>query len=120
MMKTIMIRPDGTASVKKLSDFKALNVHFNGLVERVTSPRLPQPFCMGVDEEGKCKGLPRNDFGSWLYGVDKHGEIIVGDVFLLKTEKDSEGYYLAGLTDQDIHHLAGRFQLELVPAAADA
>ena len=120
MMKTIMIQPDGTTSVKAISSIKVLNAHFGGLIEPVTSPRLPKQFCMAVDEEGKCKGLPRNDFGSWLYGVDKHGEIIVGDVFLMKMDRGPDGYDLVGLTDQDIHHLARRFQLELAPAAADA
>jgi len=113
MMKTIMIFPDGTASVKEISGFKVLNAHFNGLVEIVTSPRLPDPFCMAVDEEGKLKGLPQNIIGSWIYGCDKHGEIIVGDVFLLKRKKDLDGYDLVGLSEEDIHHLARRLKLTL-------
>ena len=120
MMKTIMIRTDGLASVKEISSIKVLGAHFNGLIELVSTPRLPSPFCMVVDEEGKLKDLEQNVFASWLYGCDKHGEIIVGDAFLLKTEQGPDGYDLAGLTEQDIHHLAGRFQLELTPAVADA
>ena len=120
MMKTIMIRPDGIASVKAISGFKVLNAHFNGLIEIVSTPRLPSPFCLVVDEEGKLKNLPQNIFASWLYGCDKHGEIIVGDVFLLKIKKGLDGHDLVGLTDEDIHHLAGRFKLALDPAAADA
>ena len=119
-MKTIMIQPDGTAYVKVISGFKVLNAHFGGPVEPVTSPRLPQPFTMLVDEEGRMKGLPVNAFDSWLYGVDKHGEIIVGDVFLLKSVQGQDGYNLVGLAEEDIHHLAGRFQLELVSAEANA
>jgi len=120
MIKTIMILPDGTASVKEISGFKVLNAHFNGLVEIVTTPRLPDPFCMAIDEEGKLKGLPLNIIGLWIYGCDKHNEIIVGDVFLLKRKKDLDGYDLVGLTKEDIHHLASRYKLELKPALADA
>jgi len=119
-MKTIMIPPIGIARIKELSNIKALNAHFGGSVESVTSPRLPYPFCMIADEEGRMKGLLRNNFASWLYGVDNHGEIIVGDVFLMKSVRSSDGYNLVGLTEQEIHHLAGRFQLELASVTDDA
>ena len=120
-MKTIMLKPDGTASVKEISSINVVKAHFSGPIELVMSSHLPSSFIMAVDEDGKINGLPKNDFGSWLYEADLHGDVIVGDVFLLKIEQRPDtSCDVVGLTDEDIHDLASRFQLELVPTAADA
>jgi hypothetical protein len=115
-MKTIMIQPNGIVSVKEISSINAVRAHFNGPIELVASLHLPSSFIMLVDEEGKINGLPKNDFGSSLYEADLHG-----DVFLMKIEQSPDtSYNVVGLTEQDIRHLAERFQLDFVPAAADA
>jgi len=120
MIKTIMIQPNGAASVKEISSINVVRAYFNGPIELVASPHLPSSFIMVVDEEGKINGLPKNDFGSWLYEADLHGDVIVGDVFLMKIEQSPDtSYDVVGLTEQDIHHLAECFQLDFVPAAAD-
>ena len=120
-MKTIMIQSDGTVSVKEISSINVVKAHFYGPIELVMSPHLPSSFIMAVDEEGKINGLPKNDFGSWLYEADLHCDVIVGDVFLMKIEQSPDtSYNVVGLTEQDIHCLADRFQLDFVPAAADA
>jgi len=117
-MKTIMIQPNGTVSVKEISSINVVRAHFNGPIELVISPHLPSNFIMAVDEEGKINGLPKNDFGSWLYEADLHSDIIVGDVFLMKIEQSPDtSHNVVGLTNEDIQDLAARFQLELVPAA---
>ena len=96
----------------------ALKAHFNGPIELVMSPHLPSNFIMAVDEEGKINGLPKNDFGSWLYEADLHGDVIVGDVFLMKIKQSPDtSHNVVGLTNEDIQDLAARFQLELVSAA---
>ena len=116
MMKTIMIRPDGIASVKAISGINVLKAHFSGPIELVMSPHLPSQVIMAVDEEGKIKCLPKNSFGSWLYNSGLHRDIIVGDVFLVKIEQSPDtGYHVVGLTDEDIQVLAGRFQLNIAP-----
>ena len=117
MMKTIMIRPDGAASVEEIPGIKVLKAHFSGPIELVMSPRLPSQVVMAVDEEGKINGLPKNDFGSWLYNSGLHGDIIVGDVFLVKIEQSPDSSCnVVGLVDADIHDLVNRFQLELGPS----
>jgi len=117
-MKTIMIRPDGTVSVKEISGINVVKAHFNGPIELVLSPHLPSGFIMAIDEDGKINGLPINDFGSWLYEADLHGDVIVGDVFLMKIEQSPDtSHNVVGLTDEDIQALVGRFNLELTPAA---
>jgi len=120
-MKTIMIQPDGAVSVKEISSINVVKAHFNRTIELVMSPHLPSGIIMAVDEEGKINGLPKNDFGSWLYEADLHGDVIVGDVFLVKIEQSPDtSCNVVGLTDEDIQDLAARFKLELVPAAVDA
>ena len=120
-MKTIMIQPGGTVSVKEVSSINVVNAHFKGPIELVMSPHLPSLFVMAVDEEEKIHGLPKNDFGSWLYNSGLHGDSIVGDVFLLKIEQRPDtGCNVVGLTDADIRQLADRLKLKLVPTAADA
>ena len=120
-MKTIMIQPDGAVSVKEISSINVVKAHFNRTIELVMSPHLPSGIIMAVDEEGKINGLPKNDFGSWLYEADLHGDVIVGDVFLVKIEQSPDtSCNVVGLTDEDIQDLAARFKLELVPAAVNA
>jgi hypothetical protein len=109
MMKAILIRPCDTAntvSVKELSEFKALNRHFDGNVEIAMAPKLPESFCMAIDEEGKFKGLQRNGIGSWLYCSSEHGDYIVGDVFILKIEDGPDGADIVGLSPKDIQRIA--------------
>ena len=116
MIKTIMIQPDGTVSVKEISSINVVKAYFNGPIELVASPHLPSGFIMAVDEEGKINGLPKNDFGSWLYEADLHSDVIVGDVFLMKIDQSPDtSCNVVGLTEQDIQNLVSRFQLELVP-----
>ena len=120
MIKTIMIQPNGAASVKEISSINVVRAYFNGPIELVASPHLPSSFIMVVDEEGKINGLPKNDFGSWLYEADLHGDVIVGDVFLMKIEQSPDtSYNVVGLTNEDIQDLVSRFQLKLAPVAAD-
>jgi hypothetical protein len=112
-MRTILLSTHGGDSIQELADTKALWNHFGGLFEIVRPRRLPPPYCMVVDESGKLKGLQDNQIGSWLYGADKHGVAIVGDVFLMKEVPGDDGYKLVGLTDEEIAGLAKRLKLNL-------
>ena len=113
MMKAILIRPDGAVLTKELSGFKALNHHFDGLVQIVCAPNLPEPFCLALDEEGKLKELPVNGIGSWLYRSSAHGDYIVGDVFILKIEDGPDGEDIVGLSDEDIRRIAEHCHLDI-------
>lgn len=59
-----------------------------GWYEHVRPVLLCKPYCMMVNEEGLLLELPKNQIGSWLYGIDVHGQPILGDIVLAK-----EGYY---------------------------
>ena len=48
-----------------------------GRYEHVRPAGLERPYCMMVNEEGLLLGLPLNLLGSWLYGMDQHGQPIV-------------------------------------------
>lgn len=67
-----------------------------GWIEVVRPRRLEHPLCMVCNEEGLLLGLPLNAVGSYLYGSDKHGNPIVGDIAILQEgirngEPDIEG-----------------------------
>lgn len=83
-----------------------------GWYEHVLPRRLPQPYCMMVDEEGLLKSLPVNTLGSYLYQTDLHGSAIVGDIIILK-----DGYFAGerdtvGLTEEEARRLADRFSAQ--------
>jgi len=80
-------------------------------VENVHPRRLPEGFCMIVDEEGLLKPNELNHVGSWFYETDKHGEPIVGNVLILKEVYGDEGPEWAGMDDDEvdkIFNLIGR------------
>lgn len=83
-----------------------------GWYEHVLPRRLPQPYCMMVNEEGLLHNLPINTLGSYLYQTYVHGSPIVGNIIILK-----EGYYqgerdVVGLTEEEARRLADRFSAQ--------
>lgn len=83
-----------------------------GWYEHVLPRRLPQPYCMMVNEEGLLQNLPINTLGSYLYQTYVHGSPIVGNIIILK-----EGYYqgerdVVGLTEEEARRLADRFSAQ--------
>ena len=91
------------------------------LVEKVCPRRLYDVFGMSndsgrgvvmlVDEEGLMKYLPVNEFGSWLYGTDIHGNPIVGDVLFVGTEYCKDGIRFCGLPDDVSENLRKKIKL---------
>ena len=93
MGKTIKITTDNKLSVIDMdfNDFRDLQRAVGGHFECVRTQRMFEyfghPVMMIVDEEGILKNLPTNRCGSWMYGTDKHGHRIAGDiVFAVPTE----------------------------------
>ena len=85
---------------------KSIGEAVGGWIEVVRPVRLKRPYCMIVNEEGALINLPRNIFGSFLYGMDYHGNPILGDIVLLKEGIDSDGERdILGLNGQDIKYL---------------
>ena len=117
-MKTILVKAgpvqtEQTAEVVNVPGWRALYGHFKGFIEIVNPRRLPQPYCIVVDESGLLHGLPANAFASWLYQTDIHGSPIVGDAFLMKQQMGPDGYELAGLSDGEINAISVKYGLRV-------
>lgn len=76
--------------------------------EQVWPRRLPRPYLMIVNGEGRLDGLPQNFVGSYLYGMDEHGEPIAGDVVILKEKQTREGSEWCSLHEKDIIELTAQ------------
>lgn len=72
-----------------------------GHMENVYPRRLDSNLIMVVNEEGLLMDLPVNPVASYLYGMDIHGQPIVGNVIILK-----RGYFegepdIVGIPDDE-------------------
>lgn len=107
-MKGLVVTTEKTMRVQDFSDpaHKSIGEAVGGWIEIVRPVRLKRPYCMIVNEEGVLLNLPINSFGSFLYGMDYHGNPILGDIVLLKEGIDSDGEPdILGLNEQDIKYL---------------
>ena len=107
-MKGIVITTKNEMRVQEFSEpaHKSIGDAVGGWIEIVCPVRLKRPYCMIVNEEGVLLNLPINTFGSFLYGMDYHGNPILGDIVLLKEGIDSDGERdILGLNGQDIKYL---------------
>lgn len=107
-MKGIVITTKNAMRVQEFSTpaYQSIGDAVGGWMEIVHPRRLEQPFCMIVNDEGLLRNLPLNVFGSLLYGMDYHGNPIVGDIVLIKEGINSNGEFdLVGLDEQDIQTL---------------
>ena len=107
-MKGILINTKNEMRVKEFSEpaHRSIGDAVGGWIEIVRPVRLERPYCMIVNEEGTLINLPRNSFGSFLYGTDYHGNPILGDIVVLKEGINSDGEIdILGLDDQDIKYL---------------
>lgn len=77
-------------------------------IEVVHPEKLPEGYAMIVDEEGLLTEKPLNRFGSWLYGIEKHGQPIVGDVLIVKESYTPEGLDHVGMMDGEAEELIKR------------
>ena len=85
---------------------KSIGEAVGGWIEVVRPVRLKRPYCMIVNEEGALINLPRNIFGSFLYGTNYYGNWILGDIVFLKEGINSDGECdILGLDEQDIKYL---------------
>ena len=107
-MKGIVITTKYEMRVQEFSEpaYKSIGKVVGGWIEIVHPVRLKRPYCMVVNEEGVLRNLPMNVIGSFLYGAYNHGNLILGDIVLLKDGISDDGYRdLSGLTEQDIKYL---------------
>ena len=107
-MKGIVITTKDEMRGQEFSEpaHKSIGEAVGGWIEVVRPVRLKRPYCMIVNDEGVLLNLPRNIFGSFLYGTNYHGNWILGDIVLLKEGINSDGERdILGLDEQDIKYL---------------
>ena len=107
-MKGLVITTENKMQVREFGEpaYESIGKAVGGWIEVVHPKGLPDPFCMVVNEEGLLQNLPRNLFGSFLYGTIYHGNPIVGDIVLLKEGYTDAGERdLIGLDEEDIKFL---------------
>lgn len=96
-MKGIVITTSKKISIMDFDEplYKSIGEAVGGYIEIVHPMRLADTdLIMIVNKEGRLNHLPVNSLGSYLYGVDLHGEVIVGDIVIM-----SEGYNFDGEFD---------------------
>ncbi len=74
--------------------------------EYVYPVRLNPSYVMIVDVKGYSKNLDINMVGSYYYGSDKNGHAILGDILILRIQRESEGYTFTDLTPQEEKELS--------------
>ena len=72
-----------------------------GYMENVYPMRLDRNLIMVVNEEGLLMGLPINPVASYLYGMDIHGQPIVGNVIILKKGYFEDEPDIVGIPDDE-------------------
>lgn len=112
MSRAIIIRIDGTVELTEVElGYPGLNQVFGegSLVERVVLPRLTDKFGIDepypiliVDEEGRVKGLPRNEDATRLYVPAPYREshFIVGDALIIGEAMGREGAEFVALPER--------------------
>ena len=75
------------------------------LIEVVHPEKLKEGFLMLVDEEGLLKENFINLIGSWLYGTEKHGSPIAGDIMVIRETYGPDGPDFDGMSDQEVEEM---------------
>lgn len=102
-MKGVVVTTDNEVRVYDFNDplYKTVGSAVCGYIEHVHPMRLPRPFCMIVNEEGRLRNLPLNHIGSYFYGTDQHGEPIVGNIVVMKDGYRNGEPDIVGLDDSE-------------------
>ncbi len=76
---------------------KAVSKVLGGYMEIVRPMFLKRPFCILVNDEGRIRNLPINEFGTFLYQ-----DIIAGNLILAKEGLVNGGRDITGLNDKEL------------------
>ncbi len=102
-MKGIVVTPEGEISVQEFHAplHKTVGDVVGGYVALVWSIRLPEPYCLIVNEDGLLLNLRPNPYATWLFGGSMHKTPIVGTIVIMKTGMTPEGPDVIGLTFEE-------------------
>jgi hypothetical protein len=111
-MKMIHVTQSGEVAELDIRDMLDAKERVGGWIEIVHPARLPKPYVMLVDEEGRLKYRLPNAVGCYFYETDIHGQPIVGNILICAEgvvgkygELDS-----LGLTDAQAEEVKGIIQ----------
>ncbi len=106
-MKGVVITADFDVSIREFSSplYISVGATVDGYIEHVNPMGLKSPLCMIVNEEGLLRRLPLNPIASSLYGMEIHGQPIVGTAVIMKNGFTSEGPDIVGLSDEEAEQL---------------
>lgn len=109
-MKAITITSDNAIVMTDVANngkplYDIVRNTIDGFMENVYPKGLPEGYVMIVDDEGKLKGKPINQVGSYLYQSHIHGDPIVGDVVILKLGIYQGEYDIVGIPDNEANEL---------------
>lgn len=107
-MKAILITTHDEISIVNLDTSKPLYKAIGEVIgcdwiEVVHPMGLVEPYCMIADEEGGLKERQYINYaGSLLYGSPVHGQLIVGNIVIMKDVMTNEGPDIGGLDDEEL------------------
>lgn len=82
--------------------YKSVGKAVGGFIEVVRPAGLFNPYLMIVNDDGYHLKLPKNFFGSKVYGTELHGHPIRGDIVILKDGFTNGVPDIVGLTNEDL------------------
>lgn len=88
-MKYLLITTNNETKELDLENIEDIQAVLDGYFEMVY-PQGLQKYCLFVDDEGLLKNKPINIVASYWYGYEIHGQPIVGDVLVSKTNYQGE------------------------------
>lgn len=111
-MKGIVITPGGDISVQDFHTplYQTVGAAVGGYIEHVKPMRLPEPYCMIVNEDGCILRLPINPVGCALYRTDIHGFPILGTIVIMQDGFANGEHDIVGIPDSEIPRLVKQFK----------
>lgn len=99
-MKAVVIKTSGCIYPVTLTKplHRSAGAIINDHIEVVRPINLKRPYVLLCAESGLLKEMPLNLVASYLYGMQHHGNPIVGDVIIMR----EDGVNLVGLEDWEL------------------
>lgn len=99
-MKAVVIKTTGRIYPVTLTKplHRSAGAIINDSIEVVRPINLKRPYVLLCAESGLLKDMPLNLVASYLYGMQTHGNPIVGDVIIMR----EDGVNLVGLEDLEL------------------
>lgn len=108
-MKAVVIKTTGSIYPVTLTKplYRSAGAIINDHIEIVRPINLKRPYVMICAESGLLKEMPLNLIASYLYGMQHHGNPIVGDVIIMR----EDGVNLVGLEDFELLRIQAQMSM---------